>query len=73
MINAKAVVCEVGDRTIIEPCYAGGISPAPYDGLIDLCQTLASDDDLRLNAEEKSFNTIQLMPQSELMAPLLVQ
>ena len=71
MINAKAVVSEVGENTAIEPCYKGGIQPALYGDLVDWCRTLASDDGLRRNLEEKAFGTIRRMPQGKLMAPLL--
>jgi len=71
MINAKAVVGEVGENTAIETCYEGGIQPALYDDLVEWCQTLAFDDELRRSLEEKAFDTIRRMPQGELMAPLL--
>jgi hypothetical protein len=73
MINAKAVVCEVGESTAIEPCYEGGFLPAPYDGLVDCCRTLVSDAGLRRSIEENALDTIRRMPQGDLMAPLLVE
>ena len=71
MINAKAVVGEVGEQTSIDPCYLSGIQPAPYDDLVDWCRTLVFDAELRRSVEEKAFDTIRLMPQGELMTPLL--
>ena len=71
MINGKAVVGEVGERTAIESCYLDGIQPATYDGLVDWCRTLVFDAELRRSVEKKAFDTIRLMPQGELMAPLL--
>ena len=73
MINAKCAVCEVDEHTGIDPCYLGGIRHAPYEGLVELCKTLARDAGLRRLAEDEAFNTIRLMPQGELMAPLLVE
>lgn len=73
MINAKAVVCEVGEQTSIESCYAGGIQHASYDGIVDWCRTLARDGEMRRSIEERALATIRLMPQGELMAPLLAQ
>lgn len=71
MINAKAVVGEVGENTAIDPFYLPGIRAAPYDDLVRSCLDLAADRGIREEMERRALDTISRRPQRELLAPLL--
>jgi hypothetical protein len=71
MINAKAVVGEVGENTAIDPYYVPGICAANYDALVPSCLGLIADRESREEMEHKALETISRRPQSELLAPLL--
>lgn len=71
MINAKAVVCEVGEDTAIDPFYLPGIRAARYEDLVGSCLSLIADRELREEMERKALTTISSRPQSEILASLL--
>jgi hypothetical protein len=71
MTNSKAVVCEVGEGTSMDPGYRDGIFPSPYEGLPEACIRLVGDDALRTETEGRALAAISKLPQAELLAPLL--
>jgi len=71
MINAKAVVGEVGEDTAIDPYYLPGICAARYDDLVASCLSLIADRRIREEMERRALETISRRPQSELLAQLL--
>jgi len=71
MINAKAVVGEVGEDTAIDPFYLPGIRGARYDDLVRSCLDLIADREIREEIERRALETISSRPQSELLATLL--
>lgn len=71
MSNAKAVVGEVGENTEIAPRYAEGIFASRHEDLVQSCKRVAGDAKLRIELESKALRTIQMLPQSRLLEPLL--
>jgi hypothetical protein len=71
LINAKAVVGEVGDDTAIDPFYLPAIRAARYDDLVKSCLDLVANREVREEMERRALETISSRPQSELLAPLL--
>lgn len=71
MINAKAVVSEMGEDTAIDPFYLPGIRTARYEDLVGACLKLVADGEIREEMERKALETISAHPQSEILAPLL--
>lgn len=71
MINSKATAGEVSEGTSIPDNYRHGIYTAPYDGLVDACERLVADNDLRRGLEQRAQQCIKLMPQPAIMQRLL--
>lgn len=71
MINGKAVVAEVDHNTSIDPAYRAGVHAVPYDAIVDECVRLCKEDIERESLEIRARETIEAMPQAQLMAHLL--
>jgi hypothetical protein len=71
MINRKAIVSEIDDRTSIDPEYRSGVCGAAYPEIVDACRALISDEKSRLRLEDAAYAAISRLPQAELLAPLL--
>ncbi len=71
MTNAKAVVSEVNQDTAIDASYRAGIAGVPYEQLIETCQKYVLDEALRKDLEKRALATLQQLPQSTLLQPLL--
>lgn len=71
MTNAKAVVGEVGASTSVDEAYLEGIRLSDYDHLVQACVSVVAEDDMRRALEEKALATIQRLPQSKLLEPLI--
>jgi len=71
LTNSIAVVCEVNPTTSIDNIYLDGIYPCPYDSLVESCQLLVSDSNLRSRIEQNALKTIKQYPQAAFLEPLL--
>ncbi|KPF64155.1 hypothetical protein IP88_13885 [alpha proteobacterium AAP81b] len=71
MNNAKAVVAEVGPRTVVDPAYLPGFAGAAYDALVPTTLALVADGGARAALEARALATLQAMPQAAILANLL--
>jgi len=71
LTNSKAVVGEVNNTTGIDSLYLQCIKPAPYENLVEACKFLVTNDEARLDLENKAFNLFSQVKQIEHTAKLL--
>lgn len=71
MNNAKAVVCEVGPDTLVDPQFLGGFHAASYERLVSACLLMCADTAQRSALERQAIETISRIPQRTIMSALV--
>lgn len=71
MINGKAIVSEIDEKTSIDDIYRLGVDGVTYNQIIDHCVELSQSDMVRYQKEKQAEATIRQLPQSQIMSELL--
>lgn len=71
MANAKAIVSEVGDDTLMDDAYRPGLMATPYEGLADACAELVADALRRQALEARALQTVMALDQARIVRELL--
>lgn len=70
LANKKAVVCELGEKTEIDPALKPSLILSPYEDLVSTCLQYLNDDTRRKEAEQRGFDAFRQMKQADYLKPL---
>ncbi|WP_219350272.1 hypothetical protein, partial [Kingella negevensis] len=71
MTNGVAVVSEVNPNTSIQAAYLNGIVATPYEQLVQTCVNLCMQPETQLAQQKEALQTMQALPQANIMQQLL--